>query len=263
MNFVKLACLSPHPPIIIPEVGGREVEKTKDTVIALKQLSAEIEEISPDTIVIISPHTPIYADAFTVKAKRKFFGSLASFGVPEVNMSCENDIELASEIIEAGRSSGLPIFSSKLDELDHGILVPLYYLGREECKLVSLSISMLPYETHYQLGTLIRDAIEKLERNVVFIASGDLSHRLLPGAPAGFSPRGSEFDRRIAEIISSGKFEELFALDEGLIEEAGECGLRSIFTMAGLFKGRKYKSQLLSYEGPFGVGYMVAKVTPL
>lgn len=263
MNYVKLACLSPHPPIIIPEVGGREVEKTKDTIVALRELSAEIEEISPETVVIISPHTPIYADAFTVKSKRKLFGSLASFGVPEVSMSCENDIELSDEIIETGRLEGMPIFSSKLDELDHGILVPLYYLGKEEYKLVSLSISMLSYETHYQLGTLIRDAVEKLEKKVVFIASGDLSHRLLPGAPAGFHPRGIEFDRRIAEIISSGEFRELFALDEDLIEDAGECGLRSIFTMAGLFENRKYKSQLLSYEGPFGVGYMVAKVTPL
>ncbi|MBC7194507.1 MAG: AmmeMemoRadiSam system protein A, partial [Caldisericia bacterium] len=43
-------------------------------------------------------------------------------------------------------------------------------------------------------------------------------------------------------------------------EEAGECGYRSILTLLTLMPFEKYKAEVLSYEGPFGVGYLVAVV---
>ena len=40
---------------------------------------------------------------------------------------------------------------------------------------------------------------------------------------------------------------------------AAECGLRSFVTLGGfLGKDATVDPQVLSYEGPFGVGYMVA-----
>ncbi|WP_251570279.1 AmmeMemoRadiSam system protein A [Parasutterella muris] len=41
-------------------------------------------------------------------------------------------------------------------------------------------------------------------------------------------------------------------------ESAGECGHRSFVIMAGAFDKRKVDAHVLSYEGPFGVGYGVA-----
>ena len=43
-----------------------------------------------------------------------------------------------------------------------------------------------------------------------------------------------------------------------MIEEAGECGLRPIFFLMGVMDGLDAESEILSYEGPFGVGYGVA-----
>jgi len=42
--------------------------------------------------------------------------------------------------------------------------------------------------------------------------------------------------------------------------EAGECGLRSICFMLGILDAAKikWKANIISYEGPFGVGYLVA-----
>ena len=66
------------------------------------------------------------------------------------------------------------------------------------------------------------------------------------------------FDRAIVDIFSSGDLDGLFSLDEELCEAAAECGLRSFQIMAGALEGMRYSSELLSYEGPFGVGYGVA-----
>ena len=44
-----------------------------------------------------------------------------------------------------------------------------------------------------------------------------------------------------------------------MIEEAGECGLRSLYILLGSMEGNNMSGELLSYEGPFGVGYGVMK----
>jgi aromatic ring-opening dioxygenase LigB subunit len=251
MEFLKLCCVTPHPPIMVPEVGGPEVKKVAGSNDAMEKLAADVERIAPETIVIMSPHSQIYADAFTVKTAPMLSGSFAMFGAAHVRMDTTPDLELAQAVIEKAAVAGVPCeaiggagrVSLSAGELDHGIMV-------------------LDFRSHYIMGIAIRDAIASVGRRAVFVASGDMSHRLTPGAPAGYSPRAAEFDKQIVEITSSGDYARLFELDPELIEEAGECGLRSIITMAGTVDGYGRSSEVLSYEGPFGVGYMVARMEP-
>jgi len=269
LEFLKLCCLAPHPPIIIPEVGGSELKKIQGSVNALEKLGDIIKHIAPETLVVMSPHTPIYRSTFSIMTGNKLSGSFYEFRAPQVEIQSTPDNELARALMEIASREGIPLVESGGETmrgagwLDHGIMVPLYYLAPDSYQLACLTISMLDYRMHYRLGTAIREAVEASGRNTVFIASGDLSHRLKPGAPAGYNPRGEEFDHAIGDIMSSGRFEDLFDLDPVLVEEAGECGLRSIFTLAGVVDGYSVDSHVLSYEGPFGVGYMVAQVSPL
>ena len=268
MKYLKLCCVAPHPPIMIPEVGGREVKKVQASTIALQRLADEIETIGPESLLVMSPHTPIHAESFTVKTSPLLSGSFSTFGAPQVRVQSGPDLVLADAIVEKARRRGVTVekvgvgASRDSGELDHGILVPLYYLARRSYPLVCLSMSLLDYRDHYQLGIALREALEAIGRTAVLIASGDLSHRLKPGAPAGYSPRGVEFDRAIVEIMDEADYVRLFKLDPVMVEEAGECGLRSIFTLAGAVDGYAVESVALSYEGPFGVGYMVARVKP-
>lgn len=62
----------------------------------------------------------------------------------------------------------------------------------------------------------------------------------------------------MGEIIKEGKLEKFLEMDKDMVEEAGECGLRSLQILAGILDGLPLKSQVLSYEGPWGVGYMTA-----
>jgi MEMO1 family protein len=269
MKYLKLCCVAPHPPIMVPEIGGGELKKIPGSGAAMRELADEVESIGPDTLVIMSPHSPLYADAFTIKVAPRLFGSFSAFGAPQVSVQSEPDLELASLVVERAGDRGVEVEQVRSGgirgggELDHGILVPLYFIFRRQYPLVCLSMSLLDYRDHYQLGIAVREAAESLGRSVVFIASGDMSHRLIPGAPAGYSPRGEDFDRQIVDIVESADFARLFKLDPALVEEAGECGLRSIFALAGAVDGYAVDSKVLSYEGPFGVGYLVARVEPL
>jgi len=195
-------------------------------------------------------------------------GSFSSFGQPQVRISKQNDVELTAAMLDAAEAEGIPLltvqasperWSDTGEELDHGLLVPLYYLDQAfETPIVSLSISGLPYDAHFRLGRAARTACENLHRRAVFVASGDLSHRLVKGAPAGYSPRAGEFDQRIVDIATTGDFDALYDIPEDLVASAGECGFRSIHAMWGALKNGPLSSSVLSYEGPFGVGYLVS-----
>ena len=68
---------------------------------------------------------------------------------------------------------------------------------------------------------------------------------------------GEVFDKKLIDILSKEDLEELFYIDKNLIKEAGECGLRSLYILAGAINTSKIDSELFSYEGPFGIGYGV------
>src|SRR5450759_2617569 len=108
MEFLKLCCVAPHPPIMVPEVGGPEVEKVAGSTGAMEKLAAEVESLAPETIVIMSPHSQIYADAFTVKTAPMLSGSFSQFGAAHVRMDTTPDLELAQAIIEMASVAGVP-----------------------------------------------------------------------------------------------------------------------------------------------------------
>jgi aromatic ring-opening dioxygenase LigB subunit len=211
----------------------------------------------PRTAIIISPHTPTYFDVFNVKTAPVLAGDFAAFGAPEVRRQLPNDLEFAQALLAAGKEHDLPLEGSTDATLDHGIMVPLYFLRPQS--LVSLSI-VSDYAVHRRLGAAVRAVADQLRRNdLLFIASADLSHRLIRGAPAGYDERGAVFDRRVVELLTEGDFASLEALDVELVRRAGECGLRSLIALGGFLGDEAGRNpQVFSYEGPFGVGYLVA-----
>ncbi|ADL08793.1 AmmeMemoRadiSam system protein A [Thermosediminibacter oceani] len=264
--------LMPHPPIMVPEVGRDEARKVDKSIEAASEVGREIRDLKPDTLVLISPHGPVFQDAVCIY-DFPLKGSLASFGAPEVRLKFEPDEELKKEIIERAGRTGIPVVKSSSvrlsrygmrEELDHGAMVPLYFITQhaKDFKLLPLAFGMLPYEDLYAFGRVIRESADALGKNVVVVASGDLSHRLTPDAPAGFNPQGRAFDEKLVSILEGFDLEALYNLDPALVEKAGECGLRSIWIMLGALDGLSVNSRVLSYEGPFGVGYCVARFRP-
>jgi len=247
-------CVCPHPPLLVPAIGRLDREQIRATVAGMEQLATAIGE--HETTVVISPHAPLTYDAFRVTTADRLLGHLGAFGAPQVRVGAPCDVEFAEALLEAALRSGLPMQGAPREQLDHGVVVPLTFLPPQ--RLVCLSI-VADYSPHRQLGALVRRVAEELDRDVLFVASGDLSHRLIPGAPAGYDERGPVFDHRVVELLSEADFPALERLDPDLVQRAGECGLRSLIALGG-FLGEQapLEPQIYSYEGPFGVGYLVA-----
>ncbi len=148
-------------------------------------------------------------------------------------------------------------------ELDHGAMVPLYFVdNNKNYKLVHITYGMLSPLELMNFGKCINKAVLDTNKKAVFIASGDLSHRLTKDGPYPYTPLGAEFDKELISTLEKGDLKSLFTLDKHLICEAGECGLRSLYILAGAINDNNISSKLLSYEGPFGVGYGIMEFTP-
>lgn len=269
MSIVS-AFIVPHPPLAVHEVGRGEELKIQATLDGYEKVAKRIAEIAPQTIVIISPHTAYYADWIYVAGGRRAQGDLAQFRAPEVSITLDYDGVMREVLDEIAQSEGLPAGTTSSDArpLDHGMLVPLYFIDKafpsSEYKAISIGGSAVPRDQLLEFGAAISKAADKCGRKCVLLVSGDLSHKLEASGPYGFDPAGPVFDDAFQEIVRSGDPLKFAELDEQICEDAAECGLSGFIMMAGALReacadnGMACECELVSHEGPFGVGYGVA-----
>lgn len=255
------AFMVPHPPLIIPEVGRGEEKGIQDTVRAYREVGRRIADLHPDTIVVTTPHSVMYSDYFHISPGQEARGSFAQFGAGSVKIRTDYDAEFVRRLSRCCEENGFPAGTGgeRDSSLDHAFMIPLYFVNQfdTDYRTVRIGLSGLSLSMHYKLGMLIRQVSDELGRRTVFIASGDLSHRLKEDGPYGFTEEGPEYDRRIMEDMSSADFGRLLLYPEDFCERAGECGHRSFAIMAGALDRTALQPEKLSYEGPFGVGYGV------
>lgn len=257
------AALSPHPPLLIPEVGGSDCEKVQDTVKALEELGDEIEKVDPEVIVVMSPHNLIYPNMFNINSMARLTGNFGQFGAPGITFTFNNDLELSKKIVGKADKEKIPVVpydnGNPNFELDHGTLVPLYFLTMglgQHISVLPIAYSFADKSTHFVFGQLLRDIFEDYPQKVAFIASGDLSHRLLENPD--IAAVGQKFDQTIVESLKNKNAEAILAISNETRETAGECGYNSIITLLGVLDAQKYQPEILNYEAPFGVGYLAA-----
>lgn len=258
MAFVA-AFMVPHPPIAIHEVGHGDEAQIQPTLDSYDTIARIIAGIQPDTIVVTSPHAIMYSDYFHISPGKKAYGDMGRFGAPEIAFEADYDTEFVDKLSAEAGKLGIPAgtLGEKEPELDHGVLVPAYFINQYyyNYDLVRIGLSGLSLKTHYNLGRVIRSVADSMDKKIVLIASGDLSHCQKEDGPYGFSPEGPEYDEKLMDVMSRGAFEELLAFDEKFLRKAQECGHRSFCIMAGAFHNTEVDVQILSHEATFGVGY--------
>lgn len=256
---ITAAFMVPHPPLIVPEIGQGKENGILQTINAYQQVAKQIGAYKPETILLISPHQILYSDYFHISPGTGAKGDFSRFGAGQVEMRVYYDTKLVGELCRIIQERKLPAgtMGERDSRLDHGTMVPLYFVNQyiTDYRLVRIGLSGLPLAVHYELGQCIREAVEKLGRNAVIIASGDLSHRLKESGPYGFHKNGPEYDRRIMDAMGGAVFGELLEFSEEFLDGAGECGHRSFTIMSGALDETAVQARRLSYEGPYGVGY--------
>ena len=263
---IAAAYMVPHPPMIIPRVGRGSEEQVRKTIDAYEAVAEEIAEIRPETIIVTSPHAVMYADYFHISPGDHASGDFGSFRAPEVRFRKNYDTELVKAACSAAKEKNFPAgtLGERDRHLDHGTMVPLYFIDRKytDYRLVRTGLSGLSLAEHYAFGMLLRRAAEQTGRRVVWIASGDLSHKLQAYGPYGFAPEGPEYDRRIMDAAGRAAFGEMLAFEESFCDKAAECGHRSFVIMAGALDGLEVEARVYSHEDVTGVGYGICSFRP-
>lgn len=196
----------------------------------------------------ICPHPAILLPDTGTKEEKKI-----------VRKTVESLISLA-ERIKKVNPDRIVIFSP---HEDWGFKVPLYFLadkfGGSKIKYLT---SLKEPEFYFEEGKKIYSNLEE-DATYGLIASGDLSHRLKEDGPYGFSPEGPVFDAELIDSLQKKDVANILQLYRKY-PEAADCGLRPICFMLGILEayskdsGIKWDVEILSYEGPFGVGYLTA-----
>lgn len=259
---VVAAYAVPHPPLIIPGCGQGREKGIQATIDAYDTVARRIADIAPETIVVSSPHAPAYHECFAICGQERLQGSFAQWSAADETQDAPIDTEFVHASVDLSERAMLPVMERAWagQPMDHATFIPLWFVNKyyRDYKLVVCGLSFLADVDHFALGQVFGKVARDLDRKTVFIGSGDLSHKLTMDGPYGFTPEGPLFDQRCCQCFAEGDLKGLFHIDQFIVEGAAECGLRSFMIMAGALDGSSYQSELLSYEGPFGVGYGVA-----
>lgn len=255
------AVMVPHPPLILPEVGKGEEKIIQKTIDAYEQAADFVASLKPETIVLSSPHSIMYSNYLHISPGTHAEGSMARFRAPKVRIARDYDEEFSGLLCRLARKEKIPAgYEGERDaSLDHGTLIPLYFILKKytDFRLVRLGISGISLAQQYRFGMQVQKAADQLNRRVVYVASGDLSHKLKPEGPYGFDPHGPEYDRKIMDVCRRASFEEMLEFDPVLLNKAAECGHRSFVIMAGALDRKAVEANALSHEDITGVGYGV------
>lgn len=252
------ACFVPHPPLLIPEVGKDNINHLKETREAYQKVEAELYARKPEVLLVISSHS-LNHHSFSINQQPKVNVNFKRFGDLVTNLEFKNDIALGYKIKESTEVE-MPIILSSEQTIDYGVGVPLFYLANHlpNCQICIVHPAKeLDYADHVKFGELIKEQLLSYNKRIAVIAAGDLSHRLHQDSPAGYSPRAQEFDQKVIKLLADKDFEALIKFDKFLAEEAKECAIKPLLVLMGIIKDINFVPEKLSYQAPFGIGYLV------
>lgn len=255
--------IAPHPPIMVPEVGGEAIVDVQGSIAAMAEFTRRVIASGAETVVLISPHAPLDARAFVAYRTPKLYGDFSNFRAPDTRIEFPLDEELLDELTRTAAADDYEVLNLHDYDLDHGSAVPLYFLDRSgwRGRVIVLGYSFLSDEDHRKFGSCISRAADAAGRQIALVASGDLSHRLKQNAPAGYNPGAHRFDEEVVAAIQENAPERISAIDPDLRRLAGECGYRSMLVALGATEALPRACEVIHYEAPFGVGYLVAQLT--
>jgi aromatic ring-opening dioxygenase LigB subunit len=243
--MLVFSAVVPHSPLLLPSVGKEHREQLAQTLDGYHEVEEGLYASRPDTLLIISPHAPMYPDAFSANMCDKFVGTVKEFGDHGTTIQAQADFLLLDHIHRSMRENTVPFTLTSNTEIDYGFTVPLCLLTNhlKNWKLAPLSVSGLDAAAHIQFGQSLKHVIHEESRRVAVIASVDLSHHVNARSPQGEKPEGTQFENAVKEAIQTNTTKPL----------------EPLLILLGLQQNIQVTPRIYSYEAPFGVGYLTAQ----
>ena len=251
------SAITPHSSLLIPGVGKKNTELLKKTSDSLKRIEEDLYAAQIETLIIISSHSSSADETFALNLAPEFQINFEEFGDFTSKKTLPGDILLTQEIKQnLSREYKAGLINKTV--LNHGSGVPLYLLTEnlKNIKIIPIYCAQTDLPTHLSVGENLQKTLVESNQRIAVIASGDLSHTLTPNAPGGYSPKAPGFDQKVIEQLQNKKIPELTKTNPELLEEVQTEGLKAISLLMGVLNKMNYTPKLLSYEHPFGVGYL-------
>jgi 3,4-dihydroxyphenylacetate 2,3-dioxygenase len=185
-EFVAAGLLSHVPTIMLPEATRRELNEGKELslVTSLNQLRKDVfETLDYDTVIVLDSHWFTTVEfVVTSHAHRKGFFTAEELprGMSKIPYEWEGDPEFATAI--ASHADGVGTWITPIDDE----YLPLYYpsvnlwsyLGKGlDKRWLSMSVCQTAdSEDYLRVGRAIGKAIADVDRRVIILATGSLSH---------------------------------------------------------------------------------------
>ncbi|MBM5789498.1 AmmeMemoRadiSam system protein B [Candidatus Parcubacteria bacterium] len=254
------AAFTPHSPLLIETIGKENLKHLADTRAAFARLSADLEASAPDTLIVVSAHSTVHASAFSINLHDEYSVDLREFGDHTTYAEFAPDLELITAVQRRARDEELPFVLESSRSLEYGSGVPLLLLCTAlQPRIIPVSYSGHDRKQHLAFGRLLKDVAIATGKRVAVIASGDLSHTLTSDAPMGFRKEGQAFDEALRRSVEQLSASTMLTLEEEIVERSEQCALRPWLVLLGLLERMQARPEVLSYEAPFGVGYLVAE----
>ena len=257
-SYAVLMC---HAPIVIPEIGRERADECASSTQSMIDIANNLVAAAPDLLVVLSPHTPRLEDRFCCVTGDRLSGGFERFGHPQIHAEFPNANRIIPELKAECAREGVLMDTIPEFSLDHGAMVPLEFMKRAGWSGETLVLGF-PYQPSHVDCRRLGRAIAKLSNDKgeswAILASGDMSHRLIPNAPAGFHPDAQRFDDHIVTQVRAGNLNSAVMVDERLRALAAEDVVDSLEIASAAIDFEREGIKVLSYEGPFGVGYMNA-----
>lgn len=265
MPLIK-ACLLPHSPLLIPEIGRSNHGFLQKTLTAYQKIKNDLIAVGAETLIIISPHGHLQEDSFLINCAPEMEISFQDFGFIPSKTLIKGDVLLADQLKNELKADW-PLRSLSETRLDHGSAIPLYLFRDTEAgkksdnpwkSLIIFPAEKLNLDSLFEFGKKVGSLLTASPKKIGLIASGDLSHRLKRNAPGGYSPKGPKFDNKLIEYLSVPEtaWENIIKFDQRLVLGASECGLRPIVILLGIIAELSWEPDILAYQTDFGVGYL-------
>jgi len=276
-EIVGAALVSHIPPLVLPEEVRRALNGGEDTTLfqGLHDMRAQkLGPIEADTVVVIDTHWFTTIE-FVVASHERRTGTYTSEELPRGMKQMPYDMPGDPGLAQAWEAEAVDRSDTWITAIDDPYL-PVHYptinlldfLQGDE-NWISAGVCQTAEPDDFLLfGKLLADAIAKIDRRVVILASGGLSHRFWPlkqfrsheGADPDQhvrTPEAAAADRLVLSHMMSGNHSAIVDFVPEFAKHAPEGYFGHYLTMLGALGGRDcglVGTQFGEYEAAAGTG---------
>lgn len=274
-EIVGVGLISHAPTIMFDEPLRRELNEGKEIslVPGLVRLREEVlERLDADTMVIIDSHW-VSTVEHILSAHERRSGHMTSSELPRgmagIPYDYPGDPELAKLAAKLGEELGTPTHATEDDYLPvyYATVNLVHYLHDDE-RVVSVSVVQTGEPDDFlTMGEAIGEAVSRLDRRVVVLASGGMSHTFWPLSQITkheasdpvhiFTPEARAADEERLEWMKAGDHRRIVETMTGYMEHSPEGAFGHYLMMLGAVGGPDCTApgELFSdYENATGTG---------